>query len=57
MITESSLDGSTKREKYLKLYVKLFFLINPALWRAAIEPGGGLSKSFDFMLFLGNQKR
>jgi len=56
-ILGSFLDGFTKRTKYLNFCVKLSFWVHPALWQAATEPGGVLSRSSAFTLILGNTRR
>jgi hypothetical protein len=50
---EIFIGGFTKRTKYLNPGIKLSFWIHSA----AIESGGGLSRSSAFMLLLGNSRR
>ena len=55
--TGSFIDSFTKWTKCLNHCIKLYFWIHPALWHAAIERGGALSRSSAFMLLLGNTRR
>ena len=56
-LTGSFLDSFTKWTKCLNHCIKLCFWIQPALWHAATEPGGALSRSSAFMFLLGNTRR
>jgi len=51
------LDGFIERTKCLNHCVKLSFWTHQALWQAAIEPGGVLSRSPACMLLLGHTRR
>jgi len=46
-----------KTDKTFKHCVKIIFVIHPALWQAAVESGGALSRSSAFMLLVENTRR